>query len=870
LEAFGAAGLARVDPLQLWPALPPRTAPREDFLDRDHVEAVTGAEVARCVPWRLLCARPIDLMEDSYTAGSGMGARTIHAGLRAAPDGEPEGWLPVVVPSPSEWYTWHFVRPVFFCQLLQLLLCLIVLLYLGNFAVELDGQNAGVTGLNDMCLREFETDDDNVAMSGEYPSWIDPSLTCYGANVSVHKLPLWRENIAALDAAVSSAGGVLKASAIWPAAVVCSPVLAAARLQPIVIGALARVTTDATLWGLLHAVVFLATFPLALYLHRFFPRFARARWPAALSTKTFAAAAGARAAAPAPAGAPAEALEQRTSLQLLAALQQLLSVRRASLHMVSYSWENRKAALLARFLATSLPDCWVDVARLPFTLPLSEQIVAQARHTRTLILLIDRNYLRSLNCCKELAAAAVHRAHGGAEGTLLTVAVLMRDGEGGAANATPAPADAAWDGIHAALAGLGFSLVRGPRTLQEWLVARSFCVTTHGEARRLLQWFRANGGPREEARGGGGGGGGGEEERACMATPTMLRRAHCCCAYAMLCSSLCWRARGQRRRSRLVAGVRALSADGTARGGAWGAGGSGEAQRLICLSALLLLVLAYSGLDVALGIVDGLRASTPSTFFTQAYLGLAMCLSALVFMQCAFLLSAAPLALWAADPRKRYDPLLHPLVVAAQCDDWMGATQGETPSPPRPFFRVLLAFDDAGAAAAAGAAPHAELPRCVANLAAFLGRDIGVTVARCGVEEALSLSAEPTATVTVFFLASAWAIAAWLERAPQEARARHVIVVCPCCAPRDSAIWGCLFVGACERARGPAPAAAARGAGAGATAPLLEGREEGGGGEGARADRACVHSPTLARDVIQALATKVPAVLVEKEGKGAA
>jgi hypothetical protein len=162
---------------------------------------------------------------------------------------------------------------------------------------------------------------------------------------------------------------------------------------------------------------------------------------------------------------------------------------------------------------------------------------------------------------------------------------------------------------------------------------------------------------------------------------------------------------------------------------------------------------------------------------------------------------AAAAAAAAADPRKRYDPLLHPLVVAAQCDDWMGATQGETPSPPRPFFRVLLAFDDAGAAAAAGAAPHAELPRCVANLAAFLGRDIGVTVASCGVEEALSLSAEPTATVTVFFLASAWAIAAWLERAPQEARARHVIVVCPCCAPRDSAIWGCLFVGACERAR---------------------------------------------------------------------
>jgi hypothetical protein len=165
---------------------------------------------------------------------------------------------------------------------------------------------------------------------------------------------------------------------------------------------------------------------------------------------------------------------------------------------------------------------------------------------------------------------------------------------------------------------------------------------------------------------------------------------------------------------------------------------------------------------------------------------------------------------------------------------------------------------------------------------AFLAQDLGVTVARAGVREALQQEqgqeqeprgAAAAATVTVFFLTSAADIEAWLQ-GPPSARARHVIAVCPCCVPPGSAMWHCLFVRLCEAARGgsggvaAAPAAAAV-ALEGAAAPLLEGGAAEGGeaagaalGRGARAG-ACAPNATLARELLQAIATKVPVALLQ-------
>ena len=104
LEAAGASGLASVDTHHS-PALPPRTAPRVDFLDRAHVERVTTAEYARCCPWRLMFA-PLAHRADATNYpfyGSG-GKSTVFADVRVKPGEEAEGLLPAVARAPSSFF----------------------------------------------------------------------------------------------------------------------------------------------------------------------------------------------------------------------------------------------------------------------------------------------------------------------------------------------------------------------------------------------------------------------------------------------------------------------------------------------------------------------------------------------------------------------------------------------------------------------------------------------------------------------------------------------------------------------------------------------------------------------------------------------
>ena len=406
----------------------------------------------------------------------------------------------------------------------------------------------------------------------------------------------------------------------------------------------------------------------------------------------------------------------------------------------------------------------------------------------------------------------------------------------------------------------------------------------------MLEWFRKNGSPRELEAG---------QTVSSMATPSMLRREHFFGAYLILCSvlfSCCYRRRccsKEPPHGRLMAGTRTLSADGTRRGDAWGGGfvGSGNAENsslrgLLVGVFVLILVTVYSAVDVMVAYSDGLTIQSKSVIpvIEFSYMSLAMLSSFLIFILCILSFFFAFPALYAADPRRRYDRLLHPLAVAAQCDDWLqrsapgagaaaGSAAGEAAPPPEPaarhFFTVLLAYDPPSAPPAD---QHPQLPAIVGNVEGFLAEDVGVTVRRSSVAEALERPGDSEgATVTVLLLTSAWAVAAWLQGAAPQERQRHVIAVCNCCVPPDSSVYDHLFVAVCDRGPGAAAApsrAEGRGerSGSGAGAPLLQGGGEGGAGSG---ECACVPNPSFARDLVQAIATKVPVVLLSKGGEAA-
>lgn len=875
LEASGASGLGLVNATHT-PELPLRSAPREDFMDRDHVEAIT--EVSFCCPRRFICTQNWKKFEDFYTVFIGGQRRTIFAGMRAAPDKSPEGWLPVVVRAPSAVYT----RIVVIWRVILVLPCFILLTMafmsvslVGSYVALSNGEEnlAGIINPG-MCLKEFPTtDDDETFDASGLPPWIDNSLVCYAKNVTVHKLPLWLSNLVQLGLTVNADKGVLKPKAIWPAAVVCSPILAATILPSFVIGIMARVTSNQALWGGLSVSIFALLLGSLLYLNTYFFAQSIAFWPVVLDIRSVAkkdAIINSEAALNADVSSQEqEKLVFRKSLLLLCALQQVLAVHNASLHMVSYCWTFRKGVLLARFLGATLPDCWLDIARLPFSQNLSDQIVAQAQHTRTLMMIVDSSYLRSINCCRELAAAVLHRS-GGGENFLTAVVLCNEENVEISTRSKKFPSSIDWDAIESTFTDLGFHIAKGPRTLQEWLLARSLSVSTRKEAQGLLHWYRTYGMPLKIES---------ATTVPFMPTQTMLNRTTACFSFIVLISALCYCrcTLCLRQRARLVAGMRTLSADGKKLGTAWFSGGRLVCQ-LVFFFFLLLLILTYSLIDFFLGLMDGsliynhnMVGGGHLPIFINSYMSLENAISFFVFFVGIYSLFYAFLALWAADPRRRYDKVLHPLIVAAQCDDWMrgikytgakGLTQECTTEQKInfPFFRVVLATEDASASM------HGSLSAIIDNIESFLAKDIGVTVTRATVREALAPPlAQAASTVTVFFLSSAQSIEEWLQHSSEAAHHRHVIAVCPCCASQNSGIMQFLFVGVCQSGAGKAevglPPSQALDARKEASVPFLVlGEEE----SSARQVNACTPNPSFAFDLILAISTKVPEVLLAK------
>jgi hypothetical protein len=752
LEAAGAAGLSGVTDLTL-ARFPERYYPRVTYMDREDVEMATHWVQVGMGLSGPLCGSAGLLSDDNAYPSEGK--------LVSPGTGVGGSLLPRVVRVPSQ----HFIcldhcnagfTSIAFILLALYAACSII-------ALQEYWRRGG--------REEVATLVPNAACTLLMPPEWSPLFRCFPrSNVTVLSLPDYLGSLKALGAAVESDGGALTHKSHWAAASVCSPVLKATGyfLPSLSFGILSLVLApDFSVWWGVSTAVATLLLGLLIYLARDFRGRALAAWPLLRES--------AQAAAP--------------FVQLLQYMQQLLSPEAAALHMVSYSWSCKKASQLARFLPLVLPDCWVDVARLPHTEDIPQQTVAQAIHCRTLLLLVDKCYLRSPACARELAAAIMHRR--ASSGRLTAALIIEGEGDRGA----PGPVN--WEEIKVALTSAGIFVASTPLDLHTWVVSRSLSGFPAQEA---LNWFKGSGrssaNSTSEA---------GKAALKVVSTLTMQHRVCCGIAGLTLATALCGvccEMGGERRR--LVAGAKALSADGATRGHAWAVqGGAGLLLRFL----LLCLVTAYCAADALLIIRQGASVvreakdqflevgmSYFASFFSAASL-FAGSLGALVY---------ALAALWTADPRLQSDPVLRPLILAAVFDDEGAQGQGRGAVAATPIFRVRIAVDTSRGPSQCS---NTSLLAGVRNMRDFLHQDIGVRTEQVSIAEALTDSKQNEPQVlTVFILTSPESRALWEMRSNVHARKCQVVAICPC----NAAGMTPLYVGTCHQnaagqCSGPAP-----------------------------------------------------------------
>jgi hypothetical protein len=167
-------------------------------------------------------------------------------------------------------------------------------------------------------------------------------------------------------------------------------------------------------------------------------------------------------------------------------LRQLIEPR-AYLYFLSYTWFDTTDPF-AELLSILLPDCFIDRACLPTGTNVSDETIKGAVHARCLVLYINKRYLGSTACLKELFAAIFHRRGCGNTAALCDISGLedkMKD-------ENPPPAVVDWDALEVILEEAFPSAVFfDTGDFLRW-VRRDHDLSDGGSAERdsTISWFR--------------------------------------------------------------------------------------------------------------------------------------------------------------------------------------------------------------------------------------------------------------------------------------------------------------------------------------------------------------------------------------------